>query len=101
MWATDEPPNTTRTNGWSFLHCLRSSVKRGLQIPDMIYRQKHAMRVDDASRGDATDSVQIQAVDARRRREAYDWSAIYVTCRTRTRKLSVAARLIRHWTRSD
>lgn len=34
------------------------------------------MRVDNASGGDTTDSVHIQAVDARRRREAYDWSAI-------------------------
>lgn len=23
------------TNGWSFLHCLRSSAKRALQIPDI------------------------------------------------------------------
>lgn len=28
------------TNGWSFLHCLRSSAKRGLQIPDMFFNEK-------------------------------------------------------------
>lgn len=24
------------TNGWSFLHCLRSSARRGLQMPDIV-----------------------------------------------------------------
>jgi hypothetical protein len=27
------------TKGWSFLHCLRSSARRGLHIPDMLSKQ--------------------------------------------------------------
>ncbi len=37
------PEDCAHTNGWSLRHCLRSSARRALQIPDMAVRSQDAL----------------------------------------------------------
>ncbi len=37
---------TEHTKGWSFLHCLRSSARRALQIPDISFTREKERNKD-------------------------------------------------------